>query len=513
MKRNKLLTTVLALVLSLTALGTSSCGEATCEYEGDSRYYVCLDDKFNDYARDGSVTLGLDYQGKDFYLDGIGQMDVLLYIDGDTTHFTPRVDSTGKGTVKARYYGIDTPESTGNIEKWGKEASIFTESCLKQAKTIVVSTARDDYGAPETDSTGSRYVSLVWISFDKEDCPYDELLLLNLMIVQYGLSWVKSVNSMPGYAQTFYDAQNQAEKYGLCLWDPITIPPNWPEDECIGVSLFEMQYEIKKDLEAKAQGLEYSSPLDNQRVFFSGTVAGFVNHTFYLVDYYDMEFLDEFYESKGEENPYEEGQWAGINVYAGMGTVRSKYQERGAYLQMYGLFQQSENYGFQVTDVAGHFPAATSYSAEDCQILLTAEENTLPGEEGGHALEIESYTFEEINAIASEQTDIDRWDLLCRRVQITDYVEVKSVTVTDSDNIYLYFNTSYGGNFCVEVTFNYKGSVASPNDIFDTEEEYLNRNFLFGGNLTFHITSSGRLQLMLLPNDANDIIWDQGVTN
>ncbi len=509
MKKRILLVPVLLLTLGTMTFATTSCDSGFCDI--GTMYCRSLGNRFHDYARDGSVKLEHDYKGKDFYVDGIGQMDVLYYIDGDTTHFTPRIDSLDKGTVKARYYGIDTPESTGNIEMWGKEASIFTQSCLERAQTIVVSTARNDYGAPETDSTGSRYVSLVWISFDKEDCPYDELILLNLMIVQYGLSWVKSVSSMPQYANTFYDAQDQAEKLKLCLFDPDTIPPHWPGDQVYGLSLFEMQQEVIKDLEAREKGYEYSSPYDNCRVVFSGTVAGYVNNILYLVDYYDMEWLDNYYDSIGETNPYTEGQWAGVNIFVGMSDPASKYREQNTYLTVYGLFQSSEGYGFQVTDVAGHFPRGSySYSAEDVQIELTPEENIIPAEDGGHMLEIEEYSFEEISAIASDKADLNKWDLLCRRIKLDDYVKVVSANyVKDTGNCYLYFNETQNSDFQVEITFNYKGSDSQPNYQFTSNEDYEGRSFLFSGNLTFHITGSGALKLLLMPNDKSDIIWDQ----
>ena len=64
-----------------------------------------------DYA--SQVTLQLDYQGKDFYTNGVGQMEEFYPIDGDTAHFTPVVKTTSSERIKCRFYGIDTPESTG----------------------------------------------------------------------------------------------------------------------------------------------------------------------------------------------------------------------------------------------------------------------------------------------------------------------------------------------------------------------------------------------------------------
>ncbi len=505
MKRGRL--ALLIPVFTLLISGVAGCDNASKHprFDEDGNYTPYIDDKFIDYAHDGSVKLGLDYQGRDFYTDGIAEVDVLFYIDGDTTHFTQKDQTKSQDTIKARYYGIDTPESTGNVEKWGKEASIFTQQKLEEAKTIVVSTAQETYGAPEFDSTGSRYVSLVWVS-DQENCPYDELVLLNLWIVQAGLSWVKNVLSMPEYVDTFYAAQNQAEKYMLCLWDDVT-PPHWPGEDYIYVSLYELHQEVVKDLDARKNGETYSSPWDNTRVLIQGTVAGYTNNTIYLVDYYDADFLNDYW----NVSTYTEGCWAGINIFAGMSNVRSKYVETNTYLQLYGLFQDSENYGFQITDVAGRFPAATSYSPQDAQIIMTAEENIIPAVDGGHMLDIEEYSPDEFIEICSSA---NKWDYLNQRVEINDYMLCESVTITDSNNIYLFFDERFGiyTGFNVFVGFSYKGDPDYPNRTFTTEEDFVGSYFMFSGVLTFHITSSGNQVLEVMPNDASDLLWKAGST-
>ena len=118
-----------------------------------------------DYASDGSVKLNLDYVGHSFWTDGIEQVTLHSTIDGDTAHFTTSTKSEkGETLLKARFYGIDTPESTGKVQPWGKPASKYTSEILERANkkgTIVVSSPTSVYEAPSADSTGSRYVSLV----------------------------------------------------------------------------------------------------------------------------------------------------------------------------------------------------------------------------------------------------------------------------------------------------------------------------------------------------------------
>ena len=80
-----------------------------------------------DYASDGSVKLNLDYVGHSFWTDGIEQVTLHSTIDGDTAHFTTSTKSEkGETLLKARFYGIDTPESTGKVQPWGTPASKYT---------------------------------------------------------------------------------------------------------------------------------------------------------------------------------------------------------------------------------------------------------------------------------------------------------------------------------------------------------------------------------------------------
>ena len=69
------------------------------------------------------VHLQLDYQGKDFFKDGVTQVARVFPIDGDTAHFDPIGYTADTERIKARFYGIDTPESTGDVQPWGVPAS------------------------------------------------------------------------------------------------------------------------------------------------------------------------------------------------------------------------------------------------------------------------------------------------------------------------------------------------------------------------------------------------------
>ena len=64
-------------------------------------------------------TLKLDMESETLKISAT----VKSYIDGDTTHFHVDRSVCEDGVLKARYLAINTPESTGKVEPWGKAAS------------------------------------------------------------------------------------------------------------------------------------------------------------------------------------------------------------------------------------------------------------------------------------------------------------------------------------------------------------------------------------------------------
>ena len=104
-----------------------------------------------DYA--GQLKLDLDSETKKY------EVTVRQYVDGDTTHFDVPEDISESGVLKARYLGVNTPESTGTIEKWGKQASNFTKEKLSSATSIYV---ESDDGNWNFDNTSS-HRCLCWI--------------------------------------------------------------------------------------------------------------------------------------------------------------------------------------------------------------------------------------------------------------------------------------------------------------------------------------------------------------
>lgn len=488
---------VLTLSLGLVAcnlnnLNNKSGDEST---ETSEKQKVPGDENWVDYAASGAVKLELDYVGKDFYVDGIGQFTLKTAIDGDTAHFTPLVDSTHSGTMKARFFGIDTPESTGKVQEWGKAASKYTKAMLTEADekgTIVVSSAQDTYGEPEPDSTGSRYVSLVWINLTKKNAPKEELQLLNLMIVQEGLSWVKNVQDMPQYSETFYAAQRQAEDYKLKLHSDEP-DPDYNYGSYEDVSLIDVKNEVQECLKDPT----HENKFDNAKIRFRATVAGFINHILYLQDYV-------YYDN---DDPSQGGEYVGINVFVGMSDISSKYTKINTYLQICGLAQYTENYGFQVTDTQGRFPVGSATSENDAQIIYTPAQN----EETEHNLVEREYTLAQLNTIAKATNPYNLECLNCRTKLVDDEGEPLVLTVNrlyisdgSAKEITLYFE---GADFNCYIPFNYKGDPDRPNYRWIQEDDFLNKKFTLVGTYVLHKTTSNKITFQIIPNGSSDLVW------
>ena len=455
---------------------------------GLSAFTACDNNKFHDYTKDGTVTLPLEFSGKDFYTDGIGEFELAHAIDGDTAHFTPKVDRTHQGLMKARFFGIDTPESTGKVQEYGHAASDFTKGKLLEAAehgTIVISSPQNSYGAPSPDSTGQRYVSLVWINTEKKNATRSELVLLNLWIVQEGLSWVKNVGDMPQYEKTFYAAEEQAKKFKLNLHSGLP-DPDFNYGEYYETSLLDVKNEIRECLADETHENKY----DNYKMRIQGTVCGYSNHILYLQDfcYYDQDD-----ESKG-------GEMCGINIFVGMGAISSKYTKLNTYIEVCGLAQYTDNYGFQVTDTQGRFPVGTATSPNDARVIYTPAEN----EETEHNLITAQYTKSELNAVATA-TDPYNLECLNTAVEVTDTLVCTQAYVSDSNSKEVTLNFD-GADFNDYIPFNYHGDPSKPLVRWMTAEDFIGKQFTVKGVYVLHKTQSGNVKFQIVPNGEKDLV-------
>lgn len=203
----RLLSLLVLLALLVSAL--AACGGTSCENHVDAnRDGICDTEGCGaavevKEAVDYVSTLKLDMTSETKKLE----VTVKLMIDGDTTHFNAPADVFDGGTLKARYLAVNTPESTGKIEEWGKQASNFTKEKLSTATSIIV---ESDNEAWNVDSTGARHLVWVWYLAPGET----EYRNLNLELLQNGLGRASNTQSNR-YGSTCMAALNQAKTLGL----------------------------------------------------------------------------------------------------------------------------------------------------------------------------------------------------------------------------------------------------------------------------------------------------------
>ncbi|MBQ8408093.1 MAG: thermonuclease family protein [Clostridia bacterium] len=191
-KSIKLISLLLLFCLTLTCM-------IACEsdHTGEETSSAAEELEFIDYA----ATVTLDMSSNTLK----EEVTVKQYIDGDTTHFNVPTSVMPNGVLKGRYLAINTPESTGQIEEWGKAASNYTKAALQSAVSIVI---ESDDGNWNADSTGSRYLVWVWYK-TSEDGEYRNL---NIEILQEGLA-IASNSSQNRYGQTCMKAIDQAKAH------------------------------------------------------------------------------------------------------------------------------------------------------------------------------------------------------------------------------------------------------------------------------------------------------------
>ena len=209
------------------------------------------------------------------------EVTVKSYIDGDTTHFFIDDEHIAEGYLKARYLGINTPESTGVVEPWGKKASNYTKNQLVKATSIIV---ESDTASWNLDSTGGRYLVWVWYK-TAEDTEYRNL---NLEILQQGLAYGSNVTSNT-YGTTCLAALNQAKAQKLHVFSKEK-DPDFYYGGAVEISLKELKSNTYWDATAdngKGDGGvgRWKNKYEDMLIKFEGVVAKQVGATVYIEEY------------------------------------------------------------------------------------------------------------------------------------------------------------------------------------------------------------------------------------
>lgn len=204
---------------------------------------------------------------------------VKTYVDGDTVHFYVDEQVCASGVLKARFLAINTPESTGKIEEYGKKASAFTREKLSRAESIYL---ESDNGRWNLDSTGERHLVWVWYRLPGETAYRN----LNLEILQNGLAIANSTANNR-YGSICMNALNQARAARLNLYSGQK-DPDFYYGDAVEMTL----RELRTNLEA----------YNGVKVAFSGVVTMNSANSVYV-----------------EAPDPETGMYYGMSVYYGFG--------------------------------------------------------------------------------------------------------------------------------------------------------------------------------------------------
>lgn len=229
---------------------------------------------------------------------------VKSFIDGDTTHFyVEPCDEFPDGVVKVRYLAINTPESTGKLEEWGKAAAAHTKEKLKDAYAIML---ESDDSKWNQDSNG-RHLLWVWYKPDENS----DWRNLNIEILQNGYA-VGSNSGQNRYGTTCLAALNQADKENLHVHSDEK-DPSFPYGAATEVTLKELRTNHESYIGVK--------------VAVEGIIAQDTNGTLYI-----------------EQFDAEDEQYYGMQVYYGNTLANSakRFLTAGNFVHIVGTFQYHE---------------------------------------------------------------------------------------------------------------------------------------------------------------------------
>ncbi len=254
----------LSLLLSACLAGGTLIGMTGCEM---------LEGLFNqtpktvDYVAQTKLDMDSDSAKLEIIPENSKGEKTYTHIDGDTTHFDVPYSFDDTGKLKARYLAVDTPESTGDIEEWGKKASSFTKEKLASADSIILESNTDEWKR----DTNERYLAWVWYRPEGET----EYRLLNLELLQEGLAVGSSIEGGSVYSEACSKAASQAQSLKLYVHSNEQDPDYWYED-----AVFTDLKEVRTNLD----------DFTGKRVVFECVVSAVADKgSIYVEEYYEEE--------------------------------------------------------------------------------------------------------------------------------------------------------------------------------------------------------------------------------
>ena len=427
-----LILTVLLVIGCLCACGTQEPQPSEAAPTDDTANTDTSLPELVDYAGDIELNLSSETAKE--------EVTVKTYIDGDTVHFNVSTAVHPSGVLKGRFLAINTPESTGKIEEYGKAASAFTRQKLEGASSIIIESDDENWNV---DSTGGRYLIWVWYRTD-ESQPYRNL---NIEILQEGLAIANS-SANNRYGSVCTAAINQAKAYKYNVYSGQR-DPDFYYGDAVELTLKELRTNV--------------SAYNGVKVAFSGVITMNDGGSIYIEDYDD-----------------ETGLYYGISVYYGyglsgagldilsvgncsriVGTVQ--YYEVGGTYQVSGLTyrQMKPDDPSNIQKISdGHSPA-----------YVPTDANTFVNSKVQLALEEETKEFSYAELVMS--TSIEMKGLTVKSVYTTDNEDSSSngaMTLTCvSDGITVLVRTAvlYDENNKLITADAYKGKTIDVRGIVD----------------------------------------------
>ena len=319
------------------------------------------------------------------------EVTVKQYIDGDTTHFHVPEDLIPGGVLKARYLSINTPESTGKIEEFGKKASAFTREKLSGATSIIIESENDTWNA---DSTGDRY--LVWVWYMPQNS--DTYRNLNVELLQNGLAIANSsANSRYGESCMAAIAQAKQQKLHMYSGQP---DPDFYYGGAVELTLRELRTNIEL--------------YNGVKVAFNGVVTVNDNNSVY-VESYDPE-TDMYY---------------GIAVYYG-------YNLNGQGLEILNVGNE-----VRIVGSVQYYEAGGTWQVSDLnyRIMKPDDPDNIQLISQGHS---PAYVLTAPNMLEGESLEV----LVGEEMVTFDYAELAMNTSVEMKDLYVYdaYTTSKEGS-------------------------------------------------------------------
>lgn len=283
------------------------------------------------------------------------EVTVKTFVDGDTTHFHVPESISPDGVLKARYLGINTPESTGMVQEYGKAASNYTREKLESAVSIIVESDTSEWNV---DSTGGRLLVWVWYKTGENE-PYRNL---NIELLQTGLANANS-SAQNRYGETCVAAIDQAKALKLNLYSGQP-DPDFFYGDAIELTLKELRCDIEDYV--------------GKKVAFTGIISTNTGASGVYVESYDAET----------------GLYFGIPIFYGYGL-------NGAGLKILGVGNES-----RIVGTVQYYEAGDAYQVAGLtyKMMKPKDPDNIQLVSEGHAA---AYTLTDPETFANGQVTLE----------------------------------------------------------------------------------------------------------